>query len=272
MSPIDCFICVTCGTQHAESPEPPASCRICDDDRQYVGLGGQHWTTLEALAETHENHLEEQEPGLWSVETRPTFGIGQRALLLQHSAGNVLWDCVALIDQPTADRIADLGGVQAIAISHPHFYASMVDWSQAFDGVPIYLHEADARWVCRPHPRITFWKGETLPLAEGVTLVRCGGHFEGSTVLHWAGGADGRGVLLSGDTLKVGWDRASVSVMRSYPNLIPVGPAVLDRVEAAIRPLQYDRIHGAWTGHAIRSDARSVVARSIDRYRAAIKA
>ena len=162
------FICTTCGTQHADSNEPPSGCRICQDDRQYVGLGGQHWTTQDALAETHENHVEELEPGLWSVETRPAFGIGQSAHLLRHAGGTILWDCVSLIDQETADRIAELGGVDAIAVSHPHFYSSIVDWSEAFGGVPIYLHNDDARWVCRPDPRITFWAGDTYPVGDGV--------------------------------------------------------------------------------------------------------
>jgi hypothetical protein len=162
-----CFICTTCGTQHADSNEPPSGCRICQDDRQYVGLGGQHWTTQDALAETHENHVEELEPGLWSVETRPAFGIGQRAHLLRHAGGTILWDCVSLIDQETADRIAELGGVDAIAVSHPHFYSSIVDWSEAFGGVPIYLHNDDARWVCRPDPRITFWAGRHVPGRRG---------------------------------------------------------------------------------------------------------
>jgi glyoxylase-like metal-dependent hydrolase (beta-lactamase superfamily II) len=265
------FICITCGTQHAESEQPPISCRICEDERQYVGLGGQKWTTLAALAETYENHLEALEPGLWSVETRPGFAIGQRGLLVQHPAGNVLWDCLSLVDQDSANHIADLGGLTAIAISHPHYYGSMVEWSRAFGDVPIFIHSADASWVSRPDPAVTFWGGETYPLADGLTLVCCGGHFEGGTVLHWAGGAEGRGALLSGDIVKVGWDRTSVSVMRSYPNLIPVGPSAIRRIEAALAPLEYDRIYGAWTGHQILADARDVVSRSLRRYLAAIR-
>src|SRR6476469_8668906 len=221
-----CYICTTCGTQHADSNEPPSGCRICQDDRQYVGLGGQHWTTQDALAETHENHDEELKP--------------------------------------------DLGGADDIAVSHPHFYSSSVDWSEAFGGVPIYLHNDDARWVCRPDPCITFWAGDTYPVGDGVTLVRCGGHFEGSTLLHWAAGADGRGVLLGSDTVKVGWDLASVSVMRSYPNFVPLGPSALNQVEAALEPLAYDRIYGAWTRHVIHANAREIVAKTFARYRAAI--
>jgi hypothetical protein len=261
-----CFICVTCGSQHAESAEPPASCATCLDERQYVGLKGQQWTTIEALSETHELELREEEPGLVSVELRPDFGIGQRALLLVHPAGNVLWDCLPLVDQGAVETIAELGGLSAIAISHPHFYTSFAEWSAAFDGVPVYLHNDDGAHVRRPDPAVTYWAGDTYPLAEGLTLVRCGGHFEGSTLLHWAGGADGNGVLLSSDTLKVGLDRASVSVMRSYPNLIPVGPAAIARLRSSIEPLVYDRIYGAWPGHHVVRDARAIVARSLDRY------
>jgi glyoxylase-like metal-dependent hydrolase (beta-lactamase superfamily II) len=264
------YICVTCGTQHAESDDPPSACRICTDERQYVGLAGQRWTTLEALAETHEIHLQALESGLWGFETRPGFAIGQRALLVQHPEGNVLWDCLSLVDQAGVDRVADLGGLAAIAISHPHYYGSMVEWSRAFGGVPIYIHDADARWVCRPDPAVAFWAGETCPLADGITLICCGGHFEGGTILHWAGGADRRGALLTGDIVKVGWDRASVSVMRSYPNLIPVGPSTIRRIETRLAAIPYDRIYGAWTGHEIAADARAVVGRSLRRYLSAI--
>ncbi len=264
------YICLTCGTQHAESIEPPASCRICEDERQYVGFHGQQWTTIEALAETHENHVEALEAGLWSVETRPAFAIGQRALLVQHPGGNILWDCLSLVDEGSIERIGELGGLAGIAISHPHYYGVMIEWSRVFGDVPVYIHDADARWVCRPDAAVTFWAGETYPLADGLTLVRCGGHFEGGTVLHWAAAAEGRGAILSGDIVKVGWDCRSVSVMRSYPNLIPVGPAAIRRVEAALAPLAYERMYGAWAGHQILEGAREVTARSFRRYLAAI--
>ena len=107
--------------------------------------------------------------------------------LVQTPDGNVLWDCVSFVDQETVDSLAALGGVSAIAISHPHFYSSMIEWSQAFGDVPIHLHNGDAAWVSRPDPRVTFWAGETYPIVNGLTLVRCGGHFDGSSVLHVAG-------------------------------------------------------------------------------------
>jgi len=77
------FICVTCGTQHAESADPPAHCAICEDERQYVGLDGQKWTTLDELRRGHANEVIAAEPGLHEIHTEPQFGIGQRAFLLR---------------------------------------------------------------------------------------------------------------------------------------------------------------------------------------------
>ena len=37
-----------------------------------------------------------------------------------------------------------------------------------------------------------------MELFGGATLLRLGGHFPGSAVLHWAPGANGRGLLCSG--------------------------------------------------------------------------
>jgi glyoxylase-like metal-dependent hydrolase (beta-lactamase superfamily II) len=261
-----CFICVTCGSQHAESDLPPDRCLTCEDERQYIGHHGQQWTTIEALAEAHEVRLREEEPGLVSVELTPQFAIGQRAMLVLHSEGNVLWDALPLVDQASADAIADLGGIAAIAVSHPHFYGAFVEWSRAFGDVPVYLHDADAAHVRRPDPCVTFWAGDTYSLADGLTLVRTGGHFEGSTLLEWKAGAGGKGVLLTSDTVKVGLDRRSVSVMRSYPNLIPVGPAAVTRLIEALAPLTYDRLYGGWAGHHVLEDARARVVASLTRY------
>src|SRR5215204_1049159 len=87
--------------------------------------------------------------GLRPSRPPPAFGIGQRAILAHTPAGNVLWDCLALIDEATVDLLNGLGGVSAIAISHPHYYTTMVEWSRALGGVPIYLHAADRQWVMR---------------------------------------------------------------------------------------------------------------------------
>ncbi|NTU80109.1 MAG: MBL fold metallo-hydrolase [Chloroflexales bacterium] len=206
------FICRTCGTQFAASVEPPAACPICQDERQYVGYAGQQWTTLDELRREHTNRIEEVEPGLTGIGTVPGFAIGQRALLVQTPEGNVLWDCITLLDEATVAAVRALGGIRTIAISHPHYYATMVEWAQTFDAT-IYLHADDRAQVMRPDPAITFWEGETLPLFGGLTLIRCGGHFAGGQVLHWPDGAAGRGAMLTGDIIMVAQDRRYVSFM-----------------------------------------------------------
>jgi hypothetical protein len=115
------FICTACGAQFAPGEAPPAHCPICEDERQYVPARGQTWTTLPALAASHANSYREHEPGVIGIGTEPPFAIGQRALFLRTGRGNVLWDCISLVDAATVTLIGALGGIAAIAISHPHF-------------------------------------------------------------------------------------------------------------------------------------------------------
>ena len=264
------FICRTCGTQFPASEQPPEHCPICEDERQYVGLNGQQWITLKALQEEAHNMIRTVEPGLIGIGTCPSFAIGQRALLVQTTSGNVLWDCITLIDEPTITIVNALGGISAIAISHPHFYSSMIEWSRAFHA-PIYLHAADREWVMRPDPAIHFWDGEAQILGDDLTLIRCGGHFPGGTVLHWPGGAEGRGVLLTGDIINVVQDRRYVSFMYSFPNLIPLAPASVRRIVAAVEPYPYDRIYSAWWEKVTFEDAKQAILRSAERYILAIE-
>lgn len=263
-------MCVACGTEFPDTPAPEI-CPICADERQYVPAGGQAWTSRAALARDHRNAFHEEEPGLLGIGTMPVFAIGQRALLVMTPAGNVLWDCLSLIDEATTRIIDGLGGIAAIAISHPHYYSAMAAWSAAFGGAPVWLHEADRQWAMHGGDAVRFWSGHTKELLPGVTAIRAGGHFAGGTVLHWAGGADGRGALLTGDILQVAPDRQSVSFLRSYPNMIPLSAAVVRRVCARIEPFAFDRIHGAFRGRTIESGAKAAVARSATRYIYAIE-
>ena len=265
------YICTTCGTQYAESDQPPAFCGICQDERQYLKATGQQWTTLERLRLTNRNSIRSEEPGLIAIGTEPQFAIGQRALFLRTPKTNVLWDCPPLPDEAVVEAIKAMGGISAIAISHPHFYSSMVEWSRAFGDVPIYLHAADRQWVMRPDKAIVFWEGETRALGEGLTLIRCGGHFDGGTVLHWAGGAGGRGALLSGDIIQVVQDRKHVGFMYSYPNYIPLSASAIERIVKAVEPFEYDRVYGAFWDMVIEADGKAAVKKSAERYLRAIR-
>lgn len=265
----DCCICVTCGTEFAPTTGTPDACPICDDERQYVPADGQRWTSLTALQATHRNAFRLLEPALYSIGSSPDFAIAQRALLVRSEGGNVLWDCIPLLDDATIEIVRALGGLSAIAISHPHFYSTMVEWARAFD-CPVHLHAADRRWAMRPDPALRFWEGETLSLSGGLTLIRCGGHFEGGTVLHWPGGVGGAGALLSGDIIQVVSDRRWVSFMRSYPNLIPLPARAVEKVVRAVEPYAFERLYGAFAERHVLHDAKAAVRRSAERYLTAI--
>jgi glyoxylase-like metal-dependent hydrolase (beta-lactamase superfamily II) len=252
--------------QYAPTPEPPAHCPICEDERQYIGWNGQQWTTLEQLrAESRRNELTELEPGLIAMVTRPQVAIGQRALIVQTPQGNVMWDCISLVDDESIEALRARGGLSAIAISHPHFYASMTTWSAAFGDCPIYIHAADAEWVQYAGRGLQLWEGETREILPGVTLINTGGHFEGSTALHWAGDGHG-GRLLVGDSLTVVMDRRYLSFMYSYPNLIPLPAEAVRRIAASVRPFAFERIYGAWDGRTVSAEGKDAVERSAERY------
>jgi hypothetical protein len=265
------FICTTCGTQYTESDQPPAACTICEEPRQYVKKTGQQWTTLEKLRLTNRNSVKFKEPGLIGIGIDPHFAIGQRALFLRTPKANLLWDCLSLLDEAVVEAIKALGGISAIAISHPHYYSSMVEWSQAFGGMSIYLHAADRQWVMRPDKAIVFWEGDTKTLGDGLTLVRCGGHFDGGTILHWASGASGKGALLTGDIIQVVPDRKHVSFMYSYPNHIPLPASAIERIVEAVESFEYDRVYGAFWDMVIERDGKEVVKQSAERYLRAIE-
>ncbi|MDQ6885484.1 MAG: MBL fold metallo-hydrolase [Candidatus Dormibacteraeota bacterium] len=260
------YVCRTCGVQQAPSEAPPSHCAICDDERQYVPPQGQEWATLAELrAEGHAIEVRDLEPRLIGVGAKPQVGIGQRALLVQTDKGNVLWDCLGFVDEAGIAAVRDRGGLQGIAMSHPHFYGVCVEWSHAFGGAPIYIPAADREWVMRPDPVVKHWEGTLEPL-PGLTLIQTGGHFEGSAVLHWAAGADGRGALLTGDSITVVADRRFVSFMRSYPNVIPLSAAEVTRIVSSVRPYPFDRVYGGWWDRVMDRDGKAAINRSADRY------
>jgi hypothetical protein len=263
------YVCVTCGTQYPESEQPPAHCPICEDERQYVNPNGQTWTTLDELRQQHHNTIEPVEPNLYRLHSEPKVGIGQYAHLVQTSNGNVLWDCITLIDAATIDAVRALGGIKAIAVSHPHFHSSVVEWSRAFDNVPVYIHARNSRWVMRPDRSITLWEEATQSILDGLTLIRCGGHFDGSAVLHWRDGAEGRGVLLTGDTIDIVADTRYVTFMYSYPNQIPLPPSKIRAIVQAVEPFEFDRMYEAF-GAVTQQGAKASVINSADRYVRAI--
>ena len=264
-------MCETCGTQYETTEGVPAQCPICTDERQYVGWGGQRWITLEQLASNHKVRLAD-DGGLPGIGTTPAFAIDQRALLLHTQQIRVMWECVSLVTPQAVAAIRERGGVDVIAISHPHFYSAMVEWSEALGGVPIMLHEADRQWIGRRSPRIKFWSGDEHVLAPGVTLLRCGGHFPGSTGLHWLDERRPQGALFPGDALQVVFDRKHVTFMYSYPNYIPMHPDAVRAMQSLLLGYRFADVYGYTWGRNILGDARAAVDRSFARYFRAVGA
>ena len=216
------------------------------------------------LAARHRTELREEEPDLMGVGVEPSFAIGQRALLVRTPHGNVLWDCISVLDDAGRERIAELGGIAAICISHPHFYGANVEIADAF-GARILLPHADREWIQRPSPRIELFDEQAEPV-PGLTVARIGGHFDGAAVLHWPAGSDGRGALLTGDTITVVPDRRFVSFMWSYPNLIPLDEATVQDIARRVERFAFDRIYGGWWGRIVVADGPAAIRRSADRY------
>lgn len=262
------FMCRQCGVQFAASDAPPSSCPICEDERQYVRWAGQDWTTLEDLGRDHKVIIKDED-GVLSIGIEPHFAIGQRALLAETADGNVLWDCVSLVNDETVTALKAKGALKAIGISHPHYYSVIVEWSRAFGGIPIYIHADDREWVTRPDPAIVFWEGETKSILPDLTFIRCGGHFEGGTVCHWK--RKGKpNVLLAGDILQVVADRKHVSFMYSYPNTWPLNARAIKRIARALEPFDYGQVYSAFWNMRILEDGKGAVARSVERYLKAI--
>jgi hypothetical protein len=251
--------------------EPPKDCPICLDERQYVNPNGQQWTTLNEMRKDRRkyvNMFRRETSNVVSIWTEPKFAIGQRALLILTEHGNILWDGISFIDEETVERIKrEYGGLKAIAISHPHFYTSMIEWSKVFGAISVYIHADDKKWIMYnnydqvPDADIVCWEGETLDILgdKQATMIRCGGHFDDSCVLHW------RDYLFTGDTITVVADKHT-TFMYSYPNMIPLPPEAIQKIWIAVKPYSYDRVYGLFNHSTISSRGREMVFESAQRY------
>lgn len=155
------WTCATCAIEHPDAERPPEVCAICADERQWIPVTGQAWTTQAELAAAgHRITVERLEPDLHGVIVTPRLGINQRGLLLRRPEGNLLFDPPGFLDAECIAAIAALGGVSVIASSHPHLTGASIQWSHAFGGAPVLVAADDAEWIRRPDPVIERWSGE----------------------------------------------------------------------------------------------------------------
>ncbi len=285
------LVCTACGTQFdiAERARLPA-CRICDDPRQFTPPGGQAFTTMADVRRRHHNVFHPSTGGdarLTSIVTEPKLGIGQRAIFVRTPAGNILWDCLTLIDEATMEHIRALGGLHAIVISHPHYYSSHTEWAAAFQ-CPVYLRAEDAAWTVQSSTWQVFLgqkhDGKHIrdpdgPMSSYVVDIRLaktldepkagsgakalclGGHFPGSQVLLF----DGH--LLIADTLVTtpsglgSWSTDALGQVRSrppgmnsfafmwsIPNMIPLWGDEVFAMWDVLKHFDFTSTHGAFVG------------------------
>lgn len=255
-------LCKACGTSYDNGHSTIERCKICDDERQYIPVSGQAWIDFDALIASHTNKWQQHTPQLFSLKTVPSFAINQRAFLIRTPVGNILWDCVANLDRATRTLIQALGGLSAIAISHPHYYTTMQDWAAAFDA-PVWLHADDRAWIMRESPWIRLWEGEEHALMPGITLLRLGGHFTGGTVLYLD---EEEGTILTGDILQITPGADAVSFMWSYPNMLPLSSETVTGILRRLEGVKFARLFGAFEGRNIVGNAHEIVQRSGAKY------
>ncbi|KAL6238117.1 hypothetical protein BDW75DRAFT_237628 [Aspergillus navahoensis] len=282
---LDFLICSTCGTQFS-TPSTLPSCKICDDPRQYVPITGQSWTTLRTLQTSQDpkyKNIFTPDPihgeSLISIHTEPKQAIGQRAYLCRtRSPGepgsfNVLWDCITYIDEDTITHINELGGINAIVISHPHYYTTHLVWAEIF-GCPVYLSSEDEEWVVLKGEKQVFFSEGSLSFTPSgnyggddgkadIVVIKTGGHFPGSSVLWWRS----LKTLLIADTIAVVpsgryWvDRpagtASFTFMWSYPNMIPLSADDVHGIWKAIKHTEFEITRGAFIGMETDTDSKT---------------
>lgn len=258
------LICTACGTQYPASFPAEENCLICADDRQYVPEQGQTWTTLSELKARFAVVTRKLHESLYELKMTPSFGIGQRALLVLSPQGNILWDCISLLDEQTIAFIQSKGGLKAIAISHPHYYTTMRAWAETFD-CPVYIHEKDQQWIFDPNDQIRLWEGGKQALWDGLELLNIGGHFPGSCIMRVAG-ISPKGAILCGDTFYISPSKQHVAAMYSYPNRIPLPLSEIRRIEALMRLIEFDAIYGFYDYQDIHEGAKRLLENSLERY------
>jgi hypothetical protein len=257
-------ICATCGTRYSNSKWSTDACIVCNDDRQYIGDDGQVWTSYEKLAKNRSIRFSQLKDQLYDLRITPAFAIGQKAHLVLSRSGNILWDCLPFVDEPSVAFIRSLGGLKAIAISHPHYYSLMVEWAKIFD-CPVYLHAGDVQWVIDKDERIQWWEGGEKMLWDDIRIVHTAGHFPGSVVLHLPQHGTA-GSLLTGDSIYVSKDRKQVSAMYSYPNVIPLPYKAIQYIISQVMPLEFDSLYGAFEWMNLHEGAKTIFQKSMFRY------
>lgn len=257
------IICSTCGTYYPLH-QHPALCTICSDERQYIPEGGQRWTLPSDLLCKHSVKLNKIKEYLYELEINPVFAIGQRALLVLTEKGNLLWDCIPLLDEMTIEFIRSKGGLAAIAFSHPHYYSNMNEWAETFN-CPVYIHENDREHIMMKGENIYCWNGQEMELWDGMKLHCIGGHFAGSSILQ-VPFLSVKGAIICGDTLFLSPNKKHFSVFHSSPNRMPLPLKEVKRIGERMDKISFDSFYGYIKTQNLETNVKEIFIRSMERY------
>ena len=257
------WICTGCGVEHPDSRVEPATACVLTSEVPSIEERGDlpphgSWTTLQALAaQPHHTEYVDHGRGVHSLRRTPRFAIGHRSYLVRAPHGNLLWDAPSYLDDDVVGVVRRLGGIAAVAASHPHMFGAQLSWSREFGGVPVFVNALDQEWLPGSDPLIELWTDELEPLA-GIRLIHVGGHMRGSSVALTADGT-----LLVGDSISGGLAKNWVSFQRNYPKHVPLSAAVVQRIVDRLDGFTYDRLY-TLGGDEIDRDAKDVVHRSAE--------
>ena len=256
-------ICCTCGTQYSTNFTSD-TCYICSEERQYIPEMGQLWTDHSSLMMNYKNKFVKHHNHLFEIVIEPTFAIGQRAFLVISEGGNILLDCVPLLDQETIDFIHSKGGLKAICFSHPHYYSNMNDWAETFD-CPIYIHKKDEQFIVDKGIKVFLWEGEVVKILDDIVMYNIGGHFAGSSVLIVPKLSKG-GTMLCGDTMYLSPNKKHFAIMYSYPNRIPLPKSEIKRIKDRLNIICFDTVFGFYSYQNLTCNAKEILQSSFKRY------
>lgn len=256
-------VCFTCGTKYPKDYKGD-TCFICQDDRQYVPLEGQKWTSTRQLKGKYSIKITQLKPKLFEFIVEPSFAIGQRALFVISESGNFMWDCIPLIDDQLIQFIKEKGGIRAIGISHPHYYSNMAEWCKTFR-CRVYLSKVDKKYVVNPFSKIIYWDNDEIKLWDDIKIIKISGHFPGSSILFVPFLSD-KGTVFCSDTFYLSPNLKHFSIMYSYPNRIPLPIKEVQNIQKLIEELDFDEVYGFWSHQNLTQKPKESLLKSLSNY------
>ncbi|MGF1502763.1 MAG: MBL fold metallo-hydrolase [Paracoccaceae bacterium] len=235
--PLKHYACANCGHwQIWFADREPLGCPICMDTRNALPEDGWDFKT-EAFAETtFTTSWRQVDDDLWAFTARPKFGLGATGWLTTRDDGNVMFESCPWYSADALEQIRSLGGIRALAASHPHGYGALWQLQRVFAPI-LTIHRADIPYS--KAFRVTWPADDVHEIAPGLTLHHVGGHYEGHSVLHDM--ANRR--LFVGDSLKIDQTEFGVSTAischKAYHYEIPLSHGELARYVEVFRQLPF---------------------------------